>query len=160
MKKILIILIAFLSINHIVFASFPVNTINHTKIFSNECDNLILKNGDEISVKIIEITPELIKYKKCDKENGPLISVLKEDVFMIKYNDGTKELIESSKKEKKSVSKDNSSYIGWFIAYYMLCGLSIFFSLALLDWVTGLLLLIVALPFGIIGYTKKKQAES
>ena len=59
-----------------------------------ECDNLILRDGNEILVKIIEITPDLIKYKRCKKENGPLISVSKEDVFMIKYNDGTKELIQ------------------------------------------------------------------
>ena len=159
MKKHLILLITILCINNTVFASFPVVT-NTSTIVANDCDIIILESGEEISVNVLEITPDLIKYKKCDREKGPLISISKEDVFMIKYNDGTKEIIKSSKKEKESVSKDNSSYIGWFVAYYLLCGTSIFFSLALLDWITGLLLLVLALPFGIIGYTKKKQAES
>ena len=134
------------------FASFPINT------FDEECDNLILRDGNEILVKIIEITPDLIKYKRCKKEDGPLISVSKEDVFMIKYNDGTKELIKLSKKENKNVSNDNSSYIGYYTAYYILCGISIICSL-LFSWVLGLLFLVIAMPFGIIGHANKKAAE-
>ena len=94
------------------FASFPINT------FDEECDNLILRDGNEILVKIIEITPDLIKYKRCKKEDGPLISVSKEDVFMIKYNDGTKELIELSKDNSRDrnirthTKKDRKGYIG------------------------------------------------
>ena len=74
-----------LFISYDLFASFPVEL--------NDCDIIILESGDEISVKVIEITPDLIKYKYCDKENSPLISVYKKDVFMIKYFDGTKEKI-------------------------------------------------------------------
>jgi len=101
MKKLLLIL---LCLPMIGFASFPINT------FDEECDNLILRDGNEILVKIIEIAPDLIKYKRCKKEDGPLISVSKEDVFMIKYNDGTKELIKLSKKENKNVSDEK--YLG------------------------------------------------
>ena len=78
MKKILLILmitpILFISYN--LFASFPVEL--------NDCDIIILESGDEISVKVIEITPDLIKYKYCDKENSPLISVNVKQRYSIK----------------------------------------------------------------------------
>ena len=34
---------------------------------------------------IIEISTKHIKYKDCDNQEGPLISILKKDVVMIKY---------------------------------------------------------------------------
>ena len=75
------------------FASFP------TYVSLNECDNIILKDGNEISAKVIEITPELIKYKNCSN-SGPLISIKKSDVFMVKYSDGTKQKIKSTGSEE------------------------------------------------------------
>ena len=90
MKKLLLILLCFPMIGA---ASFPINT----NPSNNKCDILILQNGDEISVSIMEITPRLIKYKKCNNENGPLISISKKEVVMIKYSDGTNEIVNSSK---------------------------------------------------------------
>jgi len=57
------------------------------------CDVIVLKNGSETKGKILEISPTEIKYKKCDYIDGPTISVLKSDVFMLKYANGTKEVI-------------------------------------------------------------------
>ena len=79
-------------------AYFPINT------FVEECDNIILKDGKEISAKVLEVTPDLIKYKKCNNSDGPLFSVNKSDVMMIRYSDGTKDIIKDnnySKVEKK-----------------------------------------------------------
>ena len=42
---------------------------NFTK--DEPCDKITFKNGDEISVKILEIAPFDIKYKKCDVPDGP-----------------------------------------------------------------------------------------
>ena len=44
------------------------------KLIDNNCAKIIFKNGDEIEAKIIEITPDIVKYKKCDNLDGPLIS--------------------------------------------------------------------------------------
>lgn len=55
-------------------------------------DVLIKKNGDELQVKVEEITPTQIKYKRFDNLEGPLISVSKTTVFMIRYENGTKEV--------------------------------------------------------------------
>lgn len=54
-------------------------------------DIIVKKNGDEVSAKILEVAPDFIKYKRFDYPDGPVISVLKQDVFMIKYANGTKE---------------------------------------------------------------------
>jgi hypothetical protein len=59
-------------------------------------DVIVLRSGDEIKSKVVEITPTEIKYKKFDNLEGPTIVILKSDVFMIKYENGTKEVINSS----------------------------------------------------------------
>ncbi|MDP1800052.1 MAG: hypothetical protein Q8L81_01780 [Bacteroidota bacterium] len=57
------------------------------------CDLVIMKNGDEVKARVLEITPIEIKYKKCLSPDGPLYVVKKNDVFMIKYANGTKEVM-------------------------------------------------------------------
>jgi hypothetical protein len=75
MKKLILILIA------IVFF----NTL--------QAQDLILKkNGDEISAKIEEVGITEIKYKKFDNQEGPMYTMLKSEIFMIKYANGTKEV--------------------------------------------------------------------
>ncbi len=54
-------------------------------------DILTLKNGNEIKVKVQEITPQEIKYKRFDNINGPLITILKNTASSIKYENGTTE---------------------------------------------------------------------
>ncbi|WP_240773358.1 hypothetical protein [Pontibacter sp. SGAir0037] len=55
-------------------------------------DILIKRNGDELEVKVQEITLSEVKYKRFDNLEGPLISIAKQDVFMIKYENGTKDV--------------------------------------------------------------------
>ena len=60
------------------------------------CDRLTLKNGDELAVKVLEITETEVKYKKCDFPDGPTISISKSRVFMIVYSNGSKEVFNST----------------------------------------------------------------
>lgn len=53
-------------------------------------DILIKRNGDELEVKVLEIDLQVVKYKRFDNLEGPIISIAKADVFMIKYENGTK----------------------------------------------------------------------
>ncbi|WP_310393669.1 hypothetical protein [Hymenobacter sp.] len=55
-------------------------------------DLLTKRNGDELPVKVVEITPAEVKYRRTDNPDGPLISVWRTDVFMIRYANGTKEV--------------------------------------------------------------------
>lgn len=55
-------------------------------------DTIIKRNGDEIEVRVLEVRPETVLYKRFDNLEGPVIHILKSDVFMIKYQNGTKEV--------------------------------------------------------------------
>ncbi|MFL5762925.1 MAG: hypothetical protein ACJ77K_03215 [Bacteroidia bacterium] len=55
-------------------------------------DIITMKNGDEKSVKVIEVTPSEIKFKKSDNPDGPTYSEEKSRVFMVKYENGAKDV--------------------------------------------------------------------
>lgn len=73
---------------------------NYLKV--DTCDNIVLRNGDELSAKVIEVGTSEIKYKKCQNLNGPLYSISKKDVFMIKYANGTKDIMPEEKAKEGS----------------------------------------------------------
>jgi hypothetical protein len=69
------------------------------------CDKILLRSGDEISGKVLEIGTSEVKYKRCDNLEGPTISVYKKDVFMITYSNGIKDVF----KEEVAVPERASS---------------------------------------------------
>jgi len=74
-------------------------------------DIIVLKNGLEIKGKVLEITPTTIEYKKFDDPDGPTMLVPKSDVSMVKYHDGTRDLLEgkssSSKRKWRSTERSD-----------------------------------------------------
>ncbi|MBX3165422.1 MAG: DUF4190 domain-containing protein [Bacteroidetes bacterium] len=56
------------------------------------CDVVVMRSGSEIQAKVLEITQTEVKYKKCTMPDGPLFVVRKNDVFMMRYANGTKEV--------------------------------------------------------------------
>ncbi len=60
--------------------------------FATQAQDVIVKNDKtEIKAKVTEVTDLVIKYKKFEMPNGPVYNINKEDVFMIIYENGTKE---------------------------------------------------------------------
>ncbi|WP_210513699.1 hypothetical protein [Hymenobacter terricola] len=59
-------------------------------------DLLTKRNGEEVAVKVVEITPAEVRYRRTDNPDGPLISVWKTEVFMIRYANGTKEMLNAA----------------------------------------------------------------
>src|SRR5437899_2306357 len=55
-------------------------------------DIIILKNGNEVKAKVLEVAPSEIKYKKFDNQDGPTYTDFKSNVFMIRYESGAKDL--------------------------------------------------------------------
>ncbi|WMX15636.1 hypothetical protein [Aureispira sp. CCB-E] len=55
-------------------------------------DNIIKIDGSEIKVKVTEVQLDFIKYKRFDNINGPTYSIPKSNIFMIQYENGTKDL--------------------------------------------------------------------
>ncbi|OUJ75927.1 hypothetical protein [Hymenobacter crusticola] len=63
---------------------------------SAQAQDLLTKtNGEELLVKVLEITPTEVSYKRADNLDGPLIKVRRNDVFMIRYANGTKEVVQA-----------------------------------------------------------------
>ena len=62
-----------------------------------------MKDGNEISAKILEVNPLIIKYKKCNYSDGPLFTLNKSDIFMLKYKDGSKEVINNKTSSRYSI---------------------------------------------------------
>jgi hypothetical protein len=59
-------------------------------------DVIIRENGEEIQAKVVEVGTDEIKYKKFGNESGPTYTISKSELFLIKYANGTKEVIEKS----------------------------------------------------------------
>ena len=83
-------------------------------------DTLSMRSGENILVKVIEVsnvslkwtkkgiievgTAE-VKYKKLDNLNGPVFSMLKSDLLMIKYQNGTSDDFSKETKKIKNQKK-------------------------------------------------------
>jgi hypothetical protein len=59
----------------------------------NAQDMIILKNGDEIEAKVIEISPTEIRYKRFSNLDGPTMVIPAANVSIIIFEDGTREII-------------------------------------------------------------------
>jgi len=77
---------------------------------SNNCDLIILQNAEEIDAKVKVVGEDKIKYKKCSNLKGPLYTKPKSKVFLIKYANGTKDVLnESDDKKQKDVKINNNN---------------------------------------------------
>lgn len=59
--------------------------------FSHAQDVITFKNGTDLQVKVQEITPQEIRYKRFDNLNGPVITILRSTANAINYENGTVE---------------------------------------------------------------------
>jgi hypothetical protein len=83
----------FLGLFAIVFAT--------TLCFSQ--DVLTKKSGEDVKAKVLEVTSSEIKYKKFDNQSGPTFSILKSDVLMIRYENGSKDMFNETKKAEEII---------------------------------------------------------
>jgi TM2 domain-containing membrane protein YozV len=59
-------------------------------------DYIIKKDGGEIQAKVLEVGTSEIKYKQYNNQDGPVIAIRNIDVVMIRYQNGTNHIIQSS----------------------------------------------------------------
>lgn len=86
MKKLTLLLLAVLYINTI------------------QAQDIIIKlSGDELHVKVMEITLTDVLYHKPDSLQGRIYSVPKAEVFMVKYANGAKEVITQFSSDEDSL---------------------------------------------------------
>jgi len=69
-------------------------------IFSQ--DYIILKDGEEIEAKVMEIHDNKIDYKRYSNPTGPTYHLNKSEIFMIKYASGDKDIFNASQSTKQT----------------------------------------------------------
>jgi hypothetical protein len=72
-------------------------------------DIITLKSSDDIQAKVLEVTTNEIKYKKFDNQDGPTFTILKSDVLMVRYENGTKDIFYDQKKDETNFSSTQTS---------------------------------------------------
>ena len=72
-------------------------------------DVIMLRTGEEVKAKVLEITPNEIKYKRFDNLEGPTITIEKSSVFMITYENGTKEVMKEQPQQGSTTQTDSKS---------------------------------------------------
>jgi hypothetical protein len=60
-------------------------------------DEITFKSGDILKAKIMEVGTETIVYKKFENLSGPSYTIKKDQVFMIKYENGSKDIFGADK---------------------------------------------------------------
>jgi len=71
-------------------------------------DVITLKNGDEIQAIVQDIGDIDVKYKKFDNPNGPNYTLKKSEIFMIRYQNGTKDVFQSENQVEKNTKTEVS----------------------------------------------------
>lgn len=56
-------------------------------------DVIVKRNGEELQCKILEVSKNEVKYKRWTNQEGPAFAEKKSDIFMIKYENGEKEVV-------------------------------------------------------------------
>lgn len=72
-------------------------------------DIIIMRNGKEIQAKVAKINNDNIEYKKWTNQYGPIYTVPKQDVFLIKYVNGDKDIFTDEDTQPKPQQSSNSA---------------------------------------------------
>jgi hypothetical protein len=70
-------------------------------------DLILKKNGDEIKSKVVEILKTEIKYKKFENLSGPVYSIDITEVFMVRYENGSKDVFNQFESYNKTSNKES-----------------------------------------------------
>lgn len=87
-------------------------------------DMITKKTSEDIKAKILEVTTTEIKYKKFENQTGPTFSILKSDVLMVRYENGSKDvftnvqsgssdMVEKATQDAINNYKGQNSGAGW-----------------------------------------------
>ncbi len=74
-----------------------------------ECDIIILRNGDEIAAKVLEVGQNEIKYLMCDNIYGPTFTINKNEVFKINFSNGTSTVFKQSNSQNNYNNNNNAN---------------------------------------------------
>ena len=82
-------------------------------------DIILKKNADEIPAKILKVGNTEIEYKKWNNLDGPTYTIATNDIFIIKYQNGSKDIISAnSTRTRSKITGNFPKYQGEIAAAY------------------------------------------
>ncbi|HET7178432.1 MAG TPA: hypothetical protein VFI14_01845 [Chryseosolibacter sp.] len=69
-------------------------------------DIITTRSGDDIEAKVLKVGLTEVEYKRFDNPDGPLFSILKSEVLLIRYENGTKDVFEVEPEDAITAPKD------------------------------------------------------
>ena len=73
-------------------------------------DVIVKKDGEEIKSKVMEVSGDEIKYKMWDYQDGPIYRIPASEIFMIKYQNGKKDIMSTYASSSQKSVGDNKKY--------------------------------------------------
>ena len=58
-------------------------------------DIIVKKNGEELQVKVEEVGEQSVRYRKFSNLGGPIYSISRDEIFIIRYESGDRDVISS-----------------------------------------------------------------
>lgn len=80
-----------------------------TALAANCQDIIIKKTGEEIKAKVLEIGVSEVKYKRFDFQDGPVYTIAKTEVIMVRYENGINEVISTTTPTPPAPSNNQTS---------------------------------------------------
>ena len=77
----------------------------------NAQDVITLKDGSDVQAKILEVTPTEIKYKKYSYPDGPLFTIRKSDVLIVRYENGERDVFLENKQTSENVPNTTDNVV-------------------------------------------------
>ena len=73
-------------------------------------DTIVQVNDEVIVSKVLEITPEIVKYKAYDNLEGPVYSLYVSKIYKIRYKNGKVEYFSEKVSQKESTKKNDTLF--------------------------------------------------
>lgn len=75
-------------------------------------DTIVLRSGDELKVKVKEVSDTELKYLLWDSYDGPLYIKKVKDIFMVKYESGHREVYGNAQQPAPATTQQNNNGFG------------------------------------------------
>lgn len=80
---------------------------------ANSQDLITKTNGEDVKAKVLEISGNEVKFKKFNNLEGPIYTVLKSEILIIRYENGGKEIFDNIKTEVLSMKVTSPVPVNW-----------------------------------------------
>ena len=74
-------------------------------------DTIYTRNGETVAAKVYEITSTEIKYRKPSNPDGPLYVMSKDDVAVIEYKNGSKDVFQKDASGTTNSAQQNGNQV-------------------------------------------------